>query len=131
MPLTKSLKLGNPLHIQESTGAKGAEKRRHRFSDTHSPPMAIISTHQCKVPSAGNSRYGANAAMSLKLKAIAVLIALGVLAFVLPYDYAARCANVTALDLSYCFFRNTSVTVIRIVPLALALLIAFTRSKTR
>lgn len=69
--------------------------------------------------------------MSLKLKAIAVLIALGVLAFVLPYDYAARCANVTALDLSYCFFRNTSVTVIRIVPLALALLIAFTRSKTR
>ena len=58
-----------------------------------------------------------------KVTAIAILLLISLVGFFLAYDYSGACGKPLTGDLVFCFFRNASVTVIRALPLGLALLL--------
>jgi hypothetical protein len=59
-----------------------------------------------------------------RLVVIAVLLLVGIAAWIIPYDFASHCAKVAASDLAICVVRNGGITIGRVVPLLLALVVA-------
>lgn len=59
-----------------------------------------------------------------KIIMILILLAIGGAAWIVPYDFAGHCSKSASDDIAICFFRNAGITVLRFVPLLLAIIVA-------